>query len=547
MLKGASIPGFARDSPPYVRAREPMPAGANPDRRGRDDRRSFTPWIISLGAGAVILAWTLVLLTVKEAHFGIVASRTQVGVEAVGGLADLFGALVLFLFPPARARRRLHWLGAGLVVLGIAGLLFGYLEPLMDVTPNLNRALYTSLLARMLAAALFALALLPRQQPPRLTWSAMAGILSIFGLLNLCIAGAGPFLPLLDNRSTYPAAVAQSHPVLVGLTGWHWLLSSLALALVLVATVGAGRYTRDGTLGGWLVVAMVMLAFSQLHNMLWPSAYSSVLTTGDLLALGFGMVVAVGAVLDLRVITERRTTKLAIEEEQSKRLVELGVLKANFTAMVAHELGSPLAAIRMFTDMLAADDLDAVERAQAIEGIQTEIDTLNTLVNDVQTAARVERDDFEVHPRPASLGSLLAETAVFAKSIPGDHPFKGPIAVNEMVYADPDRIRQVMRNLVSNAAKYSPPATPIELRTRRIGHRVRIEVIDHGPGIHPEDVARIFEKFGRGRNQSGQKVAGVGLGLYLSRRIVQAHGSDLTVASRVGGGAVFGFELEVIL
>jgi signal transduction histidine kinase len=76
--------------------------------------------------------------------------------------------------------------------------------------------------------------------------------------------------------------------------------------------------------------------------------------------------------------------------------------------------------------------------------------------------------------------------------------------------------------------------------------RVRIEVADRGPGIHPDDVVRIFEKFGRGRDLEGQKTPGVGLGLYLSRRIVRGHGSELRVQTRVGGGSVFGFELVAV-
>jgi signal transduction histidine kinase len=74
---------------------------------------------------------------------------------------------------------------------------------------------------------------------------------------------------------------------------------------------------------------------------------------------------------------------------------------------------------------------------------------------------------------------------------------------------------------------------------------VHIAVADQGPGIHPDDVPRIFEKFGRGRDRWGRTVAGVGLGLYLSRRIVQAHGAELDVDSTPGLGAVFAFDLEV--
>ena len=73
-----------------------------------------------------------------------------------------------------------------------------------------------------------------------------------------------------------------------------------------------------------------------------------------------------------------------------------------------------------------------------------------------------------------------------------------------------------------------------------------MEVADRGPGIHPDDVTRIFEKFGRGRDREGRKTPGVGLGLYLSRRIVRGHGAELTVRTRPGEGSVFGFELAVV-
>ncbi len=110
--------------------------------------------------------------------------------------------------------------------------------------------------------------------------------------------------------------------------------------------------------------------------------------------------------------------------------------------------------------------------------------------------------------------------------------------------ANPERVGQVLRNLLSNAAKYSPEGAPIELRVIGKKGRVRLEVADRGPGIHPDDVTRIFEKFGRGRER--YKMPGVGLGLYLSRRIVRGHGSELTVQTKVGEGSVFGFELKVV-
>jgi len=191
-------------------------------------------------------------------------------------------------------------------------------------------------------------------------------------------------------------------------------------------------------------------------------------------------------------------------------------------------------------------------------------------VEDVRVAASAEREDFVVNSRRVPVNELLDAAARFVATLPGDHPlvlngkdgvtrwdgvlagyadpfnFEGAAEGRE-VWADRYRIGQVLRNLLANAVKYSPEGEPIELRVvpGEASGRVRIEVIDRGPGIHPDDVDRIFEKFGRGRDRSGRKVTGVGVGLYLSRRLLQAQGSDLTMDSPPGGGSVFGFELEV--
>ncbi len=194
--------------------------------------------------------------------------------------------------------------------------------------------------------------------------------------------------------------------------------------------------------------------------------------------------------------------------------------------------------------MLGFEGLNPAQRAQALASIQAEAGILTGLVVDVQSASSIERDDFSVRCRPVPLDVLLADAAAFANTLPGQHLLTVTNEASGMIWADFDRLLQVLRNLLSNAAKYSSEGTPIELRARCSAGRVRIEVADHGYGIHPDDLARIFEKFGRGRDQSGRKVAGVGLGLYLSRRIVQTHGFDLIVTSSVGAGSVFGFDVE---
>ena len=252
----------------------------------------------------------------------------------------------------------------------------------------------------------------------------------------------------------------------------------------------------------------------------------------------------VGTVHD---ITERKKAEEEIKEA-NRHLEELAVLKADFTAMVAHELDTPLAVIRGYADMLATGELDLAEESRALDKIQEETDLLEALVSDVRAAATVEREDFAIELRRVRVGTLLKDAATFAETLPGSHRLITESVADGQVRADPYRIGQVLRNLLSNAAKYSPDGAPIELRATsgETPERIRIEVADQGAGIHPNDVERIFEKFGRGRDRSGRKVAGVGLGLYLSRRILQAHGSELTLDPAPGGGAVFGFELEAL-
>ena len=246
-------------------------------------------------------------------------------------------------------------------------------------------------------------------------------------------------------------------------------------------------------------------------------------------------------------VTERKRAEDKLRET-NRRLNELALLKADFTAMVAHELGAPLAAIRRLTEVLGAKETEQEVRAYASDAIGVELSTLDALVADVQASAAVERDDFRIELRPVTLGDLLADAEAYAHSLPGDSVrfMLGPdVEGSAEVLADPERIGQVLRNLLSNAAKYSPEGVPIELRATRAQGRVRLEVADHGPGIQPEDVTRIFEKFGRGHDRKGGKIKGVGLGLYISRGIVRAHGGSITVESTPDEGAVFGFELEM--
>ena len=535
-------------------------AGAFPKEKAREFLSSSGPTRHQrplLAAGALtglIVVWTLGDFFFDWFDFMFTVPTWFRGDEELAAaVVRFFGALVLVLLPTDdEVGRRLHWVAGGFFILGLGYLAFGYVEPLLiGAEADLNEELYEEIFVRTAAAILFIVALLP-ETPPRFGSRSVAVAVVLLGAAFVAILKLPVELPL-------PPLISSGGLERVGylgvatpgwLTPWHWALSSVPLALALVAAAGAVLRYQSGVLRGWLLIALVLWAGSLMNEYLYPAGYNNqVLTPTGVLHAAFGVVVAVGGVFELRRIAAEREALLGVEQERARRLDELAAMRADFGNMVAHELGSPLSAIRQLAEMLGIEDLDPRVRASVLAMIQGEVDTLNILVNDVRATAAVERDGFEVAPRPVPLATLLENAEVSAGVLPGDHRLgvvlDDALRADERVLADPERIGQVLRNLLSNAAKYSPEGEPIELRASPDNGRVLIEVVDRGTGIHPDDLSLIFEKFGRGRDWEGRKITGVGLGLYLSRRIVQSHGSDLIVRSKLEEGSVFGFELEL--
>lgn len=509
-----------------------------------------------LAALAMILltvAWAAIsLLTGGTGFVVLVSDKMQGSEEAVSAVARLFAALVLVLFSTQAAGKRVHWVAGGLIVLGLSHLASGYLEPIFFGTPNLNEGLYEGLVTRTLAGALFVIGLVPRT-PLRISGRAVATTVAAFCVVYLIVFepnDESTWLPALATVDSLEMAARVGTPS-EWLTAWHWTLSSVPFTLALLALYGAFKQSRQGLLRDWRFLAMVLFTCSALHEYLWPSAYlSGVLTTAEVLRLAFAGLVAAGGFIELRRVAAEREFLLATERRRIERLGELARLKADFSAMVAHELGGPAAAIRKLAETTRAARGDEGMRDRAVALIENEVGAIERLIADVRAASAVERDDFRVEPRPMPLASLIDEASGFADTLPGEHPVRttwegSAVPWCEWVLADPGRIGQVLRNLLQNAAKYTPDGTPIEIRVSDPGEgRVRVEVVDRGPGIGPREVDRIFEKFGRGCDRKGRRVSGVGLGLYLSRRILQGHGADLTVQSSLGDGSTFGFELE---
>ena len=513
----------------------------------RQPRRGTSrPVVLALAAvpAVAIIAWTIAIFAAPRLQFAVVAPEWAVRVNGASMAARLFAALVLLLFPAEPSSSRLRWVGSGLLILGTGALASNYVGPLLLGRPDLNTDMYQSLTVWLIADSLFVLGLVP-VRAPELTRRRLALAFGAFTVVAVWTTLDADDLPLLLRGVASDSPAALADVALHGLTAWHWALSVVMLVLTGAAAVGAVRHALRGTLPVWLVPSMIIWVGAELHNSFSVWASDPFVTTGDLLRLAFAVTILLGGVIELQHIATERTLLLAAHRDQAARLTELAIMKADFTSMVAHELVTPLAAIRTLAGILRDESVSRDVRLRAVDGIQEQVAALQNLAGDVRAIAQIERTDFAVEPRPVSIAALLGEAEDFAGTLPGDHPVAIHAPGDTQVLADPERIGQVLRNLLDNAAKYSPSGTPIAVNAAREGDQVRIQVIDHGRGIFEEDLPRIFEKFGRGRASIEQGTPGVGVGLYLSRRILRAHGTDIAVETTPGAGSVFSFRVPV--
>jgi len=225
-------------------------------------------------------------------------------------------------------------------------------------------------------------------------------------------------------------------------------------------------------------------------------------------------------------------------------LRRLSALRADFVALVSHELRSPMAAVIGSAKTLQRRwrELTPEQRESFLGLIDHETNRLADLVADVLDTSRIESGQFSYSFSDVDVGELVLESAAAAES--GQDEIKIRSSIHRplpLVRGDRDRLRQVLTNLLDNAVKYSPAGEAVEVEALAENGIISVEVRDSGPGIAPEHHALIFEKFGRVTGE--QAKPGTGLGLFIARSIVQAHGGTLEVRSHDGSGAAFALVL----
>jgi signal transduction histidine kinase len=216
---------------------------------------------------------------------------------------------------------------------------------------------------------------------------------------------------------------------------------------------------------------------------------------------------------------------------------------------VTHELRTPLTSIRALSELMQDDpSMETAQRQQFLGIIVSETERLTRLVNQVLDMAKIESGHGEWHNADLDLVALVRQSVQTTAELMRERGAQLVLDLPEqplVLRADADRLTQVMLNLLSNAAKFVPLGQGrVEVRMRVTEHEVRVEVQDNGPGVPPAQHQQVFEKFRQG-GDSVSRPQGTGLGLPISRQIVEHFGGRLWLESVPGQGATFGFSLPL--
>jgi signal transduction histidine kinase len=231
-------------------------------------------------------------------------------------------------------------------------------------------------------------------------------------------------------------------------------------------------------------------------------------------------------------------------EDAEKRVAQM---KDDFIATVSHELRTPLFALQGFLDLLRSGKVQQEStRQEFLATAAQNAQRLMALVTDLLDISRLESGRAKLDMTPLDVGDLISETLESLRSLASDKQItitrdvpKPPACLT--VVADRAKLRQVLVNLVGNAVKFSEPQQAVVVSAALDGDNVKISVTDHGPGVAREDLPRLFSKFYQAEKPLTRTTGGVGLGLYISKQIIEAHGGVMGVESILGEGSTFYF------
>jgi signal transduction histidine kinase len=229
--------------------------------------------------------------------------------------------------------------------------------------------------------------------------------------------------------------------------------------------------------------------------------------------------------------------RAALETFRLKRMLE--AQRRDHIAMLVHDLRHPLSSLGLLAEVLDADDLPAFERQSAVSQMRGLCREMARLVDGVLVASRLEAGVFSVEPRATSVRAIVQPMlAVFTPVATRRRvalEFEGSLELE--VYADPQKLRQALDNLLANALKLTPRGGRVRVRVSQHLKETVFEISDSGPGVAPQETEAIFDRYRQGSH--GRAAGGAGLGLAIARGIAEAHHGTISVATGDLGGAAF--------
>lgn len=227
------------------------------------------------------------------------------------------------------------------------------------------------------------------------------------------------------------------------------------------------------------------------------------------------------------------------------QLQALDARASDFVATVSHELRTPLTVVQGLGQTLAQrwSDLDTEMRVDLAGRLHANVERLASMVASLAETSALQQGDLTVHAEVVDLAALVDRVLHRLATLRAAHPVEVAIAHGVEVVADPRLLEHVFENLLGNVVRHTPQGTAVRVAAEMEADRVEVEVVDAGPGITPQDLPYVLERFYRGGDPTSRPSGGLGLGLALADQVVAAHGGRLEVASEPGAGTTFRFSL----
>ncbi len=499
---------------------------------------------------AMLSAYTAVTWALPPLRVSLVDPGLRVTIEVLEMCAALFAATALWVEAEEPVDPAHNAFIAALVALAGSNAVFVLAAMLLADELPLGRGVgfYAWLTTRYAAGVLFILATGGR--PQLRVRSYLVGIGTGLAIAVCASTVLGPRLPqpyLGTGEST--AVLTTSNPVVVAVVFGPALLFSIG------AWMAWRAFARSASrIYFWLSLALWVQVASKVHELLYPTLLGRRATSSDLLRMIMVGLLLFGALQWLRRLSQGRRAAVAAQERDLRAQEQLLSKMSDFTdreqafrSIVVHELATPIVTLRAFIHTIAKylHEQAPPHAHAALQGIRSETARLQQLVARMEELRTLELAEFDCQLRPTRLRPLLEDVATYAQGLPGGHAVV--ISCDEVTaLADPLRLGQALRNLATNAARYSPPGSPIVLECRESapGH-VHVGVLDRGPGVPTPERQRVLGKYQRG--SSGRQAEGTGLGLYIVRRIAEAHDGRLYILDAdEGAGARVVIELRQV-